>query len=235
MVPHFSMLDPCTLSGVYSLNLEREAVMASRLCGYCRQDGHRADKCGEKAGVRTAILTHMPKERKFVLDTMVKNGWGEGATFVLLDWYANKTRTYVLTGADFIKRWNFGAQKRLKYSKQLRFTPMSPIEKTLDGQIADLKYQYDHISINALCFGDGASEMREVRLASRAILSPAMFDGNNLDNREPKLIEASFQPFDIDPALYAKDVIVHRRVASDLSRRTSNWDDTYYETGIIPV
>lgn len=208
--------------------------MAGRLCGYCRQDGHRADKCGEKAGVRTAILTHVPKERKFILDTMVKNGWGEGATFVQIDWYANKSRTFVLTGADFIKRWQFGAQKRVKYSKQLRFTPMSPIEKTLDGAIADLKYQYDHITVNALCFGDGASDMREVRIPVRSILLPIMFDGNNLTDREPRLI-ASYKPFDIEPSLYAQDVIVHRRVADDTSRRTSNWDDTYYETGIIPI
>ena len=209
--------------------------MASRLCGYCRQDGHRADKCGEKAAIRNEILTHVPMERKFILDTMVRKGWGEGATFVQMDWYNNKFRTFIITGADFIKHWNFGAQKRVKYSKQLRFTPMSPIEKDVGGGIADVRYQYDHLTINALCFGDGASEMREVRIPIRSILAPAMFDGNNLDSREPKLIEASHTPFDIDPSLYIQNIVVHRRVAGDLSRRTSQWDDTYYETGIIPL
>lgn len=209
--------------------------MAGRLCGYCRQDGHRADKCGEKASVRSQILTHVPMERKYILDTMVRKGWGEGATFIQMDWYNNKSRTFVITGADFIKHWNFGAQKRVKYSKQLRFTPMSPIEKDVGGGIADVRFQYDHLTINALCFGDGSSEMREVRIPVRSILAPAMFDGNNLDSREPKLIEASHTPFDIDPNLYIQNVVVHRRVASDLSRRTSNWDDTYYETGILPI
>lgn len=210
--------------------------MAGRLCGYCRQDGHRADKCAEKAAIRNEILTHVPKERKYILDTMVKNGWGEGATFIQMDYYNNnKSRTFVLTSADFIKHWNFGSQKRVKYSKQLRFTPMSPIEKDVGGGIADVRFQYDHLTVNALCFGDGTSEMREVRIPVRSILSPTMFDGNNLQDRELKLVEASHTPFDVEPSLYTQNVIVHRRVASDLSRRVSNWDDTYYETGIIPI
>ena len=209
--------------------------MAGRLCGYCRQEGHRADSCAEKAGIRNQILAHTPRERKFILDLMVKNGWGEGATFILKDWYNNNTHTYVLIDADFIRRWQFGAQKRIKYSKQLRFTPISPVEKTPDGKVADIRWQYESVIVQALSFGAGGSEIREVRIPVRCILAPTMFDGNNITDREPRLIEASHKPYDVEPSLYTENVIIHRRVAQDQSRRTSQWDETFYETGILPV
>ncbi len=124
--------------------------MSSRLCGYCRQQGHRADKCEEKANVRKEILTFVPQERKFVLDTMVKRGWGEGATFVVSRW--GTSTTYVLHNADFITKWQFGTQNRVKYSKQLRFTPMHLIHRHTYASIAEMKYHLFCGIISAFTF-----------------------------------------------------------------------------------
>lgn len=207
--------------------------MSSRLCGYCRQQGHRADKCEEKANVRKEILTFVPQERKFVLDTMVKRGWGEGATFVVSRW--GTSTTYVLHNADFITKWQFGTQNRVKYSKQLRFTPMHLIQRHTDGSIAENKYQYDSAIVSALTFGKGESGINEVRLGVSHMLMPQPMPENVTESHGVYLIDPSYKPYDMEPSLYAKNVVVHRRVAEDLSRRTSNWDDTYYENGIIPA
>ena len=207
--------------------------MATRLCGYCRQIGHRADACESKLTTRNEILTYVPRERKSILDLMVKNGWGEGATFIHWNMWHSRSETYMLTNADFIKYWQFGSQKKVKYSKQLNFIPLSPVERMKDGQIADARYQYDSLRIRVLGFGGSNSGLTEYRLPVRCIVKPTMFTGENLDH-EPKLIEASYTPFDVDPQLYVEDIMVHRRVAQSLSRRTSNWDNVYYETGILP-
>lgn len=207
----------------------------ARLCGYCRKDGHRADKCDEKAKIRMEILTHTPRERKFTLETMVKNGFGEGATFAYTRGYDNVTTTNVITDPSFIRNWQFSSISKVRYSKQIRFTPLQSICRDEAGNIIDNRHQWDYLNINCLSFGEGTSKEETLRLAIRYILNPAHYDASTANLTSiPLLIEPSYKMFDVPDHLYVDNVTIHKRVASENAILTDRWSDTYAERGILP-
>jgi hypothetical protein len=209
--------------------------MASRLCGYCRREGHRADTCEEKAAVRKDILTYVPQQRKEILDLMAQKGFGQGATFVTKDYWSGESITNIIVDASFISKWQFGVQKNIKYSKQLRFTRLSPINRNPDGSIADIKYQYDRIHIETVTFGKGNADTHAYGMYVRDILASVPYTGQALETNRCYLIEPSYDRFDIDPHMYIKYIAVNRRVATDLSDPINRWDNLYYATGIMPA
>ena len=46
--------------------------MAERLCGYCRQLGHRKPECPDFLQHRNTVLTHTPKQRKALIEAFGK-------------------------------------------------------------------------------------------------------------------------------------------------------------------
>lgn len=208
----------------------------SKMCGYCRQEGHRADKCEEKKNIRIKILTHTPKERKWTLEYMVKQGFGEGCVFRIFNGYTNTAKTVMLTNPDFVINWQFCIMKKVRYSKQIRLVTNHGIERDEDtGSVS--KNQYDYLRLTGLSFGEGTASVEQIRVPVAYIVNPKTFSETE-DIRfsgMPIVLEPSFKMFDIDPALYAKNVHIHRRVSGPSAILHNEWDQLDREDGIIPT
>lgn len=210
-------------------------MATNRLCGYCRQEGHRADKCSEKEKMRIDILSHTPQERKWTLEYMAKQGFGEGCTFYFGHSWSSTSGTFIITDPSFVRNWQFGAMRKIRYSKQVRFTPMKKIDRFNDDTPPVAKGQYDYLDVSALFFGNNVAEQKGLRIRAADIVAPSMYGPDTMHKEGvPLLIEPSYKMFDVDGEFYAQNVHIHKRVAGDDAQLVNRWDDVFVERGIPP-
>lgn len=202
-------------------------MASSRLCGYCRQEGHQATKCEVKQSHVNEIVNHTKGERKFLIDMMVKNGMGLGATIMFANYGGYPNETFILTTADWVKDIHCVSQKRVRYSKQVKVTPKRLIDRIGDSLLAE---QYGYI--NAQMLSMDASEMRNVNLWIRGVCHPiTLKDGTEIDpsgNRNIYIISPSHEPYDLIEADYGKNIQIHKRLLTkeQISKMRYRWEDS---------
>lgn len=210
-------------------------MATNRLCGYCRNEGHRADKCPDKEKMRVDILSHTPRERKWTLEYMAKQGFGEGCTFLFGYNWSNVSGTFVITDPSFVHNWQFSAMRKIRYSKQIRFTPMRKIDRKSDDDIPTRNGQYDYLELSALLFNANGAEQKNLRIRAADVVVPNFYSTETMNLEGiPLLIEPSYKMFDVDAEFYAQNVHIHKRVAEAGAPLTNRWDDVCIERGIPP-
>lgn len=209
--------------------------MSDRLCGYCRDSGHQVRKCPVYAEHRWIALSHTPKERKFLIDTLAKLGFGLGATFRLRDWYGSSEMTVTLVDHNWIKSMQFCSYKKVKYSKQVKITCKETFAR-IGENLLDPGHQYGSFSINGLVVQNGSIGEKHFTMRYASVLSAknippdAILDGsgNNL-----AILSPSFTPYEYTVDDLVDRVYVHTRISD--KKPESRWDDGVYERGILPA
>lgn len=97
--------------------------MSDRLCGYCRQGGHTANKCELKNGQIHDILAHAAGERKYMHDLLLRNGYGIGAILRAKSDYTGEEKIYVIRSHENLFMYvSMYDQRNIKYEKGVRVT-----------------------------------------------------------------------------------------------------------------
>lgn len=209
--------------------------MAARLCGYCRLDGHRMDKCPTKKEHRTVSLAHTPKERLFLLDFLTKNGLGLGATFLMNPYWSNHPATITILDAEWVSELQFVGVKRVKYSKQVRVDPKQSIERIGDTITRD---QYGSFLLRAFMAHDGNASVSDMHINYRKLLLAISDETGNADTAQGKMviISKSYEPYNDLADVLTRNVRLHKRLATDEElKHMSRWSDEVYLRGILPV
>lgn len=207
--------------------------MAERLCGYCRLSGHRADKCEVKNEHMTMALSHTPKERKFILDSLPKLGFGLGATFRMRNWYNQSDLVCTITGHDWITNIQFTTFKKVKYSKQVKIIQKESFCR-IGESLLNADNQYGTINIRALVVDNGSIGEEELALRYAALVRAK--DLNPNDTHGPGIItfvSPSFEPFPYTKEELTRRVLIHPRLGD--GAKESRWDDWGYTIGILPT
>jgi hypothetical protein len=211
--------------------------MASRHCGYCRLDGHRADKCPTKKEHRTISLSHTPKERLYLLDILTKNGLGLGATFLMNPYYSSDPAVITIVDAEWVSELQFVSAKRVKYSKQVNLGCKQSFERIGDV-ITNPSDQYGTFVIKAFIVHDGTASMAHVHIGYRKLLLAIRDESGSTDTGQGKIviINKSYQPYENLDDVITRNVKLHKRLATDEEMaHMSHWSDDAWIRGILPV
>jgi hypothetical protein len=125
----------------------------NRQCGYCRNPGHRRPDCPFFLEQRQHVLTHTPKQRKELIESLGKIGLGIGA-LVKVDSTWDGEYLGLVKDFDWIRNMNFMDTKNIKYSKQVKLVPL------------DIKKDYVYRAIHAevVLMGQGSAQQRNIRV-----------------------------------------------------------------------
>lgn len=195
--------------------------MAERLCGYCRQPGHRRPECSTLLEERKLVLEHTPKQRLETLRALKKIGLGIGALVTLKDWYTGAETLGMIKDFNFLTRANFMEHKQVKYSKRVKLSPL----------IVEKDYGYRRVHIEFLSMGGGGADLRNVGLNITTLLR--MIDNSSI---QPDLLAERFkmenpsEVIEFDPQILVRDVQMPRRLC--LTKREESHN---YLTGIMPA
>ena len=205
--------------------------MGSRLCGYCRMGGHRVPDCPMKAEQRKTVLTHTPKERKYLLEYMAKQGFGNGAVLRTGGHYTEEG-TAILNGGSWIAGAQFCAQNRVKYSKQVALNLNESVHR-ING--IPTKNQYGHISANAFVTSARKSCEQSLHISMHDIANPKMMEIDNNRGYSVALLEPSYEPYDVSPEELASHIFVHKRLFIPGEVIYDRWSDYTYVQGFPPT
>lgn len=206
--------------------------MASRLCGYCRMGGHRADKCDIKLEHIKEALSHTPKERKFILDSLPKLGFGLGATFRMRNWYNSHDVTCTITGHEWISELQYTQFKKIKYSKQVKIIQKESFVRIGDS-VLNADNQYGHFNIRLLVIengtiGEQTMALRYAALVRAKDLSPEQYlNGPGIIS----FISPSYEPYPYTVEDLTRCIYIHSRLSD---KDPDRWSDTCMVTGIAP-
>lgn len=176
----------------------------SRLCGYCRVPGHRKPDCPTFLEHRKLVLTHTPQQRKAFVDAMCKVGLGIGAMCKIDDYMTGENSIALIRNFDYIQHCNFIDVRQVKYSKQVKITPLRVAED----------YEYRGIYVNALVMGNGKSHERNIRVNITAQLKrhAGTLLPNHYEYERTIDIQAPSYDCDYDPETLVTNVEMPRRL-----------------------
>jgi len=203
-----------------------EAIMSERLCGYCRNIGHRKPDCPDFKDQRNIVLTHTPKERKALIEGFAKVGLGVGALLRVQDyWSPEKFKLCMVKDFDWVANCGFIEARNLKYSKRVKLEPRYVNESFIARSV--------HASL--VSFDGGAEEITVSVPISRMLMR--LKDPNSVSkehdyyNRINFTIEAPSHDIDYDPEVLVKKVTMPQRLLIG-SEKGGNYN--HYVTGIMP-
>jgi len=195
--------------------------MAERLCGYCRQPGHRRPECPTLLEERKLVLEHTPKQRLETIRALKKIGLGIGALVTLKDWYTGNESLGMIKDYNFIRNANFMEHKQVKYSKRVKLMPLY-VEKD---------YGYRRVHVEFLSMGGGGADLRNVGLNITTLLrildNPSVHQDPLTDRFK---MENPSQVIEFDPQILVQNIQMPRRLC--LSKREESYN---YLTGIMPA
>lgn len=178
--------------------------MSERLCGYCRQSGHRRPDCPEFNGQRSTILTHTPQQRKVLIESLGKIGLGIGAMIKISSSYDGE-RIALIKDYDWVRYCNFIDSKSLRYSKKVK----------LEQRFVDRDFTYRAISVGILSMGNGFAEERSMRVHITHELRKAnnerTDDSEWMQDRWLNIVAPSYD-IDYDPKILVEKVDMPSRL-----------------------
>ena len=180
----------------------------SRLCGYCRQPGHRKPVCPTMHEQRNLVLTHTPKERKRLLQYLGRLGLGNGALvgFDANYWDTPRVNNIgIIHDFGWVSDCNFMDVRNIKYSKQVVLTPR------------DLRkdYEYRSIHVQYMETGSGITENRNlgIRISRNIQMLENTCDPKQWawDKQYWSVLSPSHE-VDYDPGILVRNIHMPRRL-----------------------
>ena len=181
--------------------------MAERLCGYCRQLGHRKPECPDFLQHRNTVLTHTPKQRKALIEAFGNIGLGVGALLRVEDyWKPDKYKLCMVKDFDWVQSCNFIDVRNVKYSKRVR----------LDERHVEADYTSRSVHASLIAFDNGAEEIGVsvpiTRLLMRHRNPNSVSPESAFYNRVNFTIDAPSHDIDYDPEILVKDIQMPTRL-----------------------
>lgn len=196
--------------------------MAERLCGYCRETGHRKPSCPMFHEHRNLVLTHTPKERKRLLEYLGKIGLGNGAMIKFdPDWYnISMGAIGIIHDFEWVSACSFFDVRNVRYSKQVK----------IDTRSVEKDYYYRSIHVNYLATGNGFSDHRNLGIRISRFIDKI----NGVTHREAaewddphwEIVSPSHD-IDYDPDILIRHVYMPRRLLMPGEQEWNGW-------GIMP-
>jgi len=199
--------------------------MSDRLCGYCRQLGHRKPDCPDFLGHRNTVLTHTPKQRKALIEGLARLGLGNGALLRVKDyWHLDRVHLCIVNNFNWVEGCSFITERNIKYSKRVR----------LEERFVESDFISRQIQMSVLKLNGGAEEINVGVPVSRMLMR--FQDPNSVPPEEHYFnkiafsIDAPSYDCDYDPQVLVKDVFMPQRL------RVGKEKDAYDAklTGIMP-
>lgn len=193
--------------------------MSDRLCGYCRQPGHRRPDCPEFNESRNLVLAHTPQQRKLLIESLGKIGLGIGA-MMKVNLYHEGEHIALVKDFDWVQHCNFIDTKYIRYSKRVKVNP----------QYVEKDFTYRGLYMEALVMGNGSAQQRNIRIyISNELLK---FNGKHItdllymEERWADIVAPSHD-IEYDPEILVTNINMPRRLL-----RTGEGE--YNHRGIMP-
>lgn len=199
--------------------------MSERLCGYCRNVGHRKPDCPDFLGHRNTILTHTPKQRKALIEGLARLGLGNGALLRVQDyWHPDRVHLCIVNSFDWVEHCSFINERNVKYSKRVR----------LDELIIEENYINRQIQMRVLKLSGGTEEINVgvpiSRMLKRLQDPNSVYPEEDYFNKIAFSIDSPSYDCDYDPQVLVKNIFMPQRL------RIGKEKDAYNTkiTGIMP-
>lgn len=180
---------------------------SSRLCGYCRMGGHRKPDCPEFKSQRLICLTHTPKQRKALIDTLVANGLGIGAMIKGNSWDGEYVG--LIDSFDWVKSANFVESTNVRYSKKVRLKELN----------LNWDFEYRSVHMRFLRMGGGHAEYRTKSVHFK--------NGKLVSNDWEMMVAAPSDTCEYDPDILVREIYMPTRLCKNKEER--------YERGVMPI
>jgi hypothetical protein len=181
--------------------------MAERLCGYCRQLGHRKPDCPDFKAHRDLVLYHTPKQRKLLIEGFAKVGMGIGALLRVQDyWNQDKYRLCMVKDFEWVSNCSFIEVRNIKYSKRVR----------LETKSVESGFINRSVHAGVVSFDGGAEEMSVSVPISRILMRHqdpnSVAPERDFYNRINFIIEVPSNDIQYDPEVLVRQVQMPQRL-----------------------
>ncbi len=193
--------------------------MSERLCGYCRNVGHRKPDCPLFAEQRNEVLTHTPIQRLALINALGKLGLGIGAMFKIQQWYDKSEYIGMIKDFDFVKDANFIEARNIRCTSKV-------VLKQLD---VNKDFMYRRVYVRYLKMGNGSAEDSNMGLCISEELAAAANGRSVLTHDKYELVSPS-NDIDFDPSVLVKNISMPRRLCL-----TKELHNMHGFTGIMPT